>query len=776
MNGEPAIEPLVLSDLFRVGELIQFHETGSRAWILDVNIEDGDNEDELSCRVKHVIDNREEDGVDIRSFRVISNAEGETDTRSGNVTRNHHVPPSLAASTSNGTTQQDSPALRAVKQEWKDLKDTIKRAFHEAHRSTHTVNPPTDAINLYQLLKNNYTARPKGWIRKIIMVDDSVTEVNVKKHLTERQDKVLLTIITFFSSMPACSGKVKGWRKFVDHAFGVAQKKSIRLFEKYYDSDFEIGRKVRSDKNSSVFTCEKKRQNTFTGYMIYKKRRHAQYRDTYTRIPDETLHEEYDNLSPNQKHAHEILAQRDLHRSRYIWDELVEFLLKTKGKVPYQTMTTYLDNIVSTQTIMNFLKQQDGWHMRKDRILPALQSGARLQRLTWSETWWLFWLSVACIPVTKVRVVLVHFDEKWFHACVTRCNCKILTSIGLDPADYYTRHKSYMDKEMYAVCTAYVLNENNIEKGGIAIPIACVRIGMMKTAKWDTYRRVYKEDGSHHHPHIPENLLRRKGQSYFKPLELTGSSTEAKGKPKISLLKIYQDEIIPELERKVVERFSDNGNVKVIIVKQEDSAGAHTCKKYIREMNREFERRDWIHFNQPPQSPITNVHDACIFPMMSKCVSKEQASTFGSRLLQGEQLYQTVMKVWNNSKNTQAIARAFAGHHQIVETIRQNKGDNKFLTEKQGLTFGVRRTFIRNAEGDGVVLVNRAPENETETAQGAVLNENARRGLKHTAPNPLELQLANLTSNMKDMLLEHMDPALMSEELHEVWFNITEDT
>jgi len=98
------------------------------------------------------------------------------------------------------------------------------------------------------------------------------------------------------------------------------------------------------------------------------------------------------------------------------------------------------------------------------------------------------------------------------------------------------------------------------------------------------------------------------------------------------------------------------------------------------------------------------------------------------------------------------------------------------LTENQGLSFGVRRTFIRNAEGDGVVLVNRAPESETETAQGAVLNENAQRGLKYTAPNPLELQLANLTSNMKDMLLEHMDPALMSDELHEVWFNITEDT
>ena len=80
-------------------------------------------------------------------------------------------------------------------------------------------------------------------------------------------------------------------------------------------------------------------------------------------------------------------------------------------------------------------------------------------------------------------------------------------------------------------------------------------------------------------------------------------------------------------------------------------------------MKKEFNQRDWILFNQSFQSPITNKHDDCIFHMMSKKVSKEQAVVFGSMLLKGEQLNQCVMKVWNNESNRKAMARAFAGHH-----------------------------------------------------------------------------------------------------------------
>jgi hypothetical protein len=89
------------------------------------------------------------------------------------------------------------------------------------------------------------------------------------------------------------------------------------------------------------------------------------------------------------------------------------------------------------------------------------------------------------------------------------------------------------------------------------------------------------------------------------------------------LLKIYIEQIIPAIENKVVARFDKNGTRKICIVKQEDGAGLHQDKNYVKEMQKEFDKRNCLIFNQPSQSPITNVHDVCIFPMMSKMVSKE---------------------------------------------------------------------------------------------------------------------------------------------------------
>ena len=467
------------------------------------------------------------------------------------------------------------------------------------------------------------------------------------------------------------------------------------------------------------------------------------------------------------------MAEQDLICSRTIWDELKDFILKTKGKVPYTAMEFHLGYFVSTYTIMKILKQQEGYHMRKDRILPALDKAAQKRRVVWAETFWWLWKGIRCCPCSTIQFVLIHMDEKWFYAVRTRSNCKVLTSIGLEPNDYYAHHKSHINKIMYVVVTAFVPIENDINKGGITIPVACVRVGREVEAQKNSYKRVYKDDGTYHHPHIEANRLRTKGNLYFTSLDLKGSSEGTEKKPKCSLLKIYKERVIAAIEREIVDKLSDNGRIRVIVIKQEDGAGAHNDKKYCDEMKKIFDEKGWLIFNQPPQSPITNVHDACIFPMMSKMVSREQATTFGSRLLKGEQLHQTVMKVWNDKSNTQALARAFAGHHQIVETIRQHKGDNKFLTEKGGLSFGVRRTYIRNEERTGVIPVTIAPQIELETRTGQLLNQQQTAGLKHRPPKANELSKAELTKEMKDMLMELMDPALMSDDLHEAWYQLS---
>ena len=306
------------------------------------------------------------------------------------------------------------------------------------------------------------------------------------------------------------------------------------------------------------------------------------------------------------------------------------------------------------------MKSQEGFRIRKDQILPTLEKQAKKLRLKWSHDFWVFWYFTKFVKKEDAVFVLTHMDKKWFFAVRERSNCKVCTSIGLKPVGYRVHHKSHVQKEMYVVVTACVLNDNDITKGGTAIRVSCVRVGKNVPAKKTSYKRVCKPDGSYHYPKVTNNVICKKGNMYFKSFELKGSSEDTTRKPKISLLKLYQEHNIPDLERKVVTQYSNNGTRKVIIVKQEDGTGLHQDKIYVRTMNDLFHQKGWIIFNQPSRSQVRNVHNTCIFPMMSKKVSTSQALEYGAVLLRGDQLYDTVKSVKNDLANRVAMARAFA--------------------------------------------------------------------------------------------------------------------
>ena len=134
-------------------------------------------------------------------------------------------------------------------------------------------------------------------------------------------------------------------------------------------------------------------------------------------IPHHTIKQDFNSLTDDEKDAYAVLAERDLVRSRTLWNELVEFLLKTKGKIPYSRMAAHLGGIVCENTIVHFLKQQEGFHTRKDRILPSLDAGAMFKRVVWAETFWWFWKCVACCPVNDVQFVLVQDDPLLIQYC-----------------------------------------------------------------------------------------------------------------------------------------------------------------------------------------------------------------------------------------------------------------------------------------------------------------------------------------------------------------------
>ena len=98
-------------------------------------------------------------------------------------------------------------------------------------------------------------------------------------------------------------------------------------------------------------------------------------------------------------------------------------------------------------------------------------------------------------------------------------------------------------------------------------------------------------------------------------------------------------------------------------------------------------------------------------------------------------------------------------------SILHHNGDNSYLSKKGGLSFGIRKTFVRDHEGEGVISVPLAAQEEGETAEAII-----RESLKFQEPKLEELpQIPKLSNEMTAFLIEHMDIDLMNVELLDAW-------
>ena len=690
---------------------------------------------------------------------------------------------------SNTTTSMSTTTTTASQEAlYSDFKEAIHSSLHfhssmyfiSSHSSSsdqnrqpsNTKTTTTQQHPLVQFLCK-HKGKSNGWLRKVIKAKLNIGDDI--KCLSEKEKTIILTCSSTLSGLSSNNHSVASrWPKLLCEAFGVNKNSVSRLHNSFLDGDFSLARKKRSDTGSSIFNSSKKRKATFTPYMSFRKSEYKKFRPYKEKIPENEIKEKFNLMDSETKREFEDKAKLDYDRSITLWEELKDILLKTHGKLSYQDISQHLGGIVCHNTIRKYLMQQEGFKLKTDRVIPALDKSAKEKRVIWASTFWIFWKSCMAVPTSKVRFVMMHMDEKWFFAFKTRKHGKILTSIGLDKNHVYDRNKNKIYKEMYVVATAFIPHFNNdITKGGRAVPIACVRCGDLEMAEKDSFKRVTDDNGKITYPRIAENQLRYEGKKYFKPKELTGSSEGSLKDPKTSLLKIYKETIIPALENKIVPMLSNNGKTKVVIVKQEDNAGTHMDAEYLREMRIEFAKRDWLLLNQAPKSAEVNVHDSCVFPMMSKQVSSEQAFTFGHRVLRGEELYNTVMKVWKNDANLCAISRAFIHHTQVVNCILHYEGNNDYLYKDKGMHFGIRKSFINDEDGKGITIYNLAPENENETNLNAIMNHTTQRGLHFSVPDVRPLyNKAKITKEMLYVLQPYMEHSLMTDDLLEVWYRI----
>jgi hypothetical protein len=241
---------------------------------------------------------------------------------------------------------------------------------------------------------------------------------------------------------------------------------------------------------------------------------------------------------------------------------------------------------------------------------------------------------------------------------------------------------------MVIATTAFLPFGNDVTKGGTARRVSCVRVGALRPAERDTYKRVYKGDGTFHYPKIEMNRLRRKGELYFKSMEITGSTEGTEKKPKFSLLKYFMEIEIPNMDKLAAEIFAETGK-RVIMFYQMDGAGPHTYTTLLNAINSEFDDRSWIFMFQPSNSTLTNVKDFCIFPAMSKAVTAKQGLKNGSLVIDKEEIWSYVEEVYGELA-LETIARAYSSHHQVASAIADDHGGDAFVREKKALHFKMR--------------------------------------------------------------------------------------
>ena len=128
------------------------------------------------------------------------------------------------------------------------------------------------------------------------------------------------------ANLQSLAGPHKGWQGMLLHAFGVKKDVLASKFESYVESNYESKRKVRSDKDKTVFNCEKKREITFNEFNTFKKLKNSEFRHTCFKLSNEEMQEEFNNLNEEQRHNLKMMSDRDKQESRSLWDRLANFM------------------------------------------------------------------------------------------------------------------------------------------------------------------------------------------------------------------------------------------------------------------------------------------------------------------------------------------------------------------------------------------------------------------------------------------------------------------
>jgi hypothetical protein len=463
-------------------------------------------------------------------------------------------------------------------------------------------------------------------------------------------------------------------------------------------------RKKQDDVGETIFNSDRRRNFVYTPVNMFRKKMlmNATKDNPITTIE---LQEQWSNISDEDKVEYEHIAANQKQRAVTLVTDIQAMMINARGAITWKEIESGLRGgagnlpLVDAETIRKYVMALPELSYQSTRIHPKLDAQLRARRYEFAHAFWIFW-STAKAFAQKCQIILVQMDEKWFYALVVRRNNKSIPFLGVEPVNHPVRHKSHIGKVLVICSTAFEPTDNDMEKGGIAHKVSFERVGKMGTAEKDSYKRVYKPGGGYHYPKIAENRIRKAGDPVWRHLEITGSSEKSEKKPKYSLLKnFYSDIEVPRLKEIAREREAATGK-RIRFAYQIDGAGPHQDKTLLTSLSKQLHEIDSFLFFQPSQSPLTNTNDACTFPKLSKDVSREQSLHHGSRMACSEdRIWELAQKVYKELP-AETLARAYAGHHQIVNAIYRDKGGDSFAQERNGLHCGIRRVYVPKYASD----------------------------------------------------------------------------
>jgi hypothetical protein len=72
----------------------------------------------------------------------------------------------------------------------------------------------------------------------------------------------------------------------------------------------------------------------------------------------------------------------------------------------------------------------------------------------------------------------------------------------------------------------------------------------MNVSSKDSCKRLYRDDGTFHHPNLRANLLQKQGQLYFEDINVSGSNHGTAKDPQYALKIFFDNHWLPEMDEK----------------------------------------------------------------------------------------------------------------------------------------------------------------------------------------------------------------------------------